>query len=50
MDKRMNRIEELARELSEEIGCLDDKKKVEALNHARRCLHEVSPFRDEPCD
>lgn len=50
MEKRMDRIEELAHELSEEIGCLDDNEKVEALNHARRCLHEVSPFRDEPCD
>lgn len=44
------RVTRLARELSEVIGSMPEDERVDVLNAARRALHEVSPFRDEPVD
>ncbi|EHP89586.1 IbrB-like domain-containing protein [Methylorubrum extorquens] len=46
----MTRIEALTAALAQEIAALPLPEKVEALNAARRALHEVSPFRSEPVD
>lgn len=43
-------ILEDARNICHRIQMLDDSSKIEALNHVRLQLHEVSPFRDEPVD
>ncbi|WP_082473167.1 IbrB-like domain-containing protein [Methylobacterium sp. Leaf85] len=46
----MTRIETLTAALVREIAGLPLAEQVEALNYARRELHEVSPFRSEPVD
>lgn len=43
-------LEALIASLANEIAKLPLAEKVEALNAARRALHEVSPFRSEPVD
>lgn len=43
-------IRAAARALAAAIAALPDDRRVEALNEARRALHEVSPFRREPID
>lgn len=37
-------------QLCEEISSLPEAEKIEALNKARKALHEISPFRGEPVD
>lgn len=47
----MSRLKELTDKLAEEIerlGTTDEK--VEALNMVRKKIHDVSPFKEEPCD
>lgn len=46
----MTRIEALTAALAWEIAGLPVEQQVDALNQARRALHEVSPFRAEPVD
>jgi len=43
-------IEKLIEDLASAIDALDLSDKVDALNAARRRLHDVSPFRDHPVD
>lgn len=43
-------IECLAHDLAEALRELPEDERIEPLNAARRALHEVSPFRDEPVD
>lgn len=45
----MNKIDELTKQLVEEISKLPLEEKVEALNEVRKKLSDVSPF-DEPVD
>ncbi|MCU0079358.1 IbrB-like domain-containing protein [Extibacter muris] len=47
----MSRLKKLTDKLAEEIerlGTTDEK--VEALNMVRKKIHDVSPFKEEPCD
>lgn len=37
-------------QLCEEISSLPEAEKIDALNKARKALHEISPFRGEPVD
>jgi ParB-like chromosome segregation protein Spo0J len=50
MMQGFDRIRELANTLASAIEKLEGDDKIRALNMARRALHEVSPFRDEPVD
>jgi len=43
-------IAERATALVAEIAALPDNERIDALNQARRILHEASPFRAEPVD
>lgn len=43
-------IDELLTELCRNIGALPDAEKIEAINEAKRRLHEISPFCNEPTD
>lgn len=43
-------IDELIAKLCAEVSALTSSDRVEALNSARRSLHECSPFRDHPVD
>ncbi len=43
-------VERLAKELAGAIADLEGAEQIQALNDARRALHKVSPFRDEPID
>lgn len=43
-------MEELLQQLTDRIAALPFRERVEALNLARRALHDVSPFRGEPVD
>lgn len=43
-------IKTLSEALASAISILDRGDQVQALNFARRALHEVSPFADEPVD
>lgn len=43
-------IKELTAELVESLSGLSLDDKVAALNDIRSCLHEASPFKDEPVD
>ncbi len=45
-----NSVKKLADELVKEISMLDMGGKIEALNYIRNELHNVSPFKGEPCD
>lgn len=38
------------RELVASLSVLPEAEKVSQLNMIRRCLHQASPFRDEPVD
>lgn len=38
------------RELVASLSVLPEADKVSQLNMIRRCLHQASPFRDEPID
>lgn len=42
--------ETLLTQLCEEISSLPEAEKIDALNKARKALHEISPFRGEPVD
>lgn len=46
----MGRIDDLTDGLLEELEDLDMEEKISALNAIRKKLHEISPFKDEPCD
>lgn len=46
----MQNIDSLMDELLEELCNLDTEEKISVLNVIRQKLHEISPFRDEPCD
>lgn len=46
----MGRIDDLTDGLLEELEDLDMEEKISALNTIRKKLHEISPFKDEPCD
>lgn len=43
-------VRERIQELVNDIDAMELSDKVDALNEARLCLHEVSPFRGEPVD
>ncbi|EBA1561087.1 ParB-like nuclease domain-containing protein [Salmonella enterica subsp. enterica serovar Poona] len=44
-------LNKLIKDINKYIASLQtDDEKVDALNHIRRCLHEVSPFGREPVD
>lgn len=43
-------IMDMAQALCAQIEALPIEDRVESLNHVRRLLHKVSPFRDEPVD
>lgn len=43
-------LSEGIRVLVDQIGVLPVKERIEVLNHIRQCLHDVSPFKDEPVD
>lgn len=43
-------IRERIHEIVNDIDGMDIEDKVDALNEARMCLHEISPFRNEPVD
>lgn len=43
-------IEELMKIITTEIEKMETSEKVRALNSARKLLHEVSPFKNEPVD
>lgn len=43
-------IENLTKALVDAINYLPEEEKIEALNYARQSLHEISPFKNEPCD
>ncbi len=47
---QMTRIEALTAALAWKIAALPVEQQVDALNQARRALHEVGPFRAEPVD
>ena len=40
----------LLEQLCAEIAALPEDKKIVALNEARKALHEISPFQEEPVD
>jgi ParB-like chromosome segregation protein Spo0J len=40
----------LIRDAAEQMKAMPLKRQVETLNEARRILHEISPFKDEPVD
>lgn len=40
----------LLTQLCDEITALPEAEKIDALNKARKALHEISPFRGEPVD
>jgi ParB-like chromosome segregation protein Spo0J len=40
----------LLAQLSDEISVLPEKEKVSALNHCKKTLHDISPFKAEPTD
>lgn len=47
----MNKIEELSRQLSQEINNLNTvDEKIEALNLSRKSLHDISPLKHHPVD
>ena len=46
----MSKIDDLTNELLEELKKLDVNEKIERLNGIRQQLHNISPFKDEPCD
>lgn len=47
----MEQIFEKAKELAEMIDALPDRgEKIQALNHVRKILHEVSPLKHHPVD
>lgn len=46
----MNRIEELTEMLVNALEGLDLESKIEELNKVKERLHDVSPFKEEPCD
>lgn len=46
----MNRIDVLVNELIEELEKLDVEERVDNLNNIRKKLHNISPFKNEPCD
>ncbi len=46
----MSRIKDLTKELLEELEKLGTNEKIDNLNEIRQKLHDVSPFKDEPCD
>lgn len=46
----MSRIADLTNELLEELKQLDMNEKIDSLNEIRQKLHELSPFKKEPCD
>lgn len=48
--KYMGRIDGLVSELVGELENLDGEEKIDALNSIRQQLHEISPFKGEPCD
>lgn len=37
-------------DLIDELKAMPEDERIEALNHIRLALHEISPFRDEPVD
>lgn len=43
-------IDELLTQLTGMISALPERDKIDALNKARSCLHEISPFAAEPVD
>ena len=44
------KIKELLNCITEELNGMDLYEKVDTLNYIRETLHEVSPFKSEPCD
>lgn len=46
----MSKVSNLSALLADAIASLPEQEKVSALNDARRALHAVSPFRNEPID
>ncbi|HIS61009.1 MAG TPA: ParB-like nuclease domain-containing protein [Candidatus Scybalomonas excrementigallinarum] len=47
----INRINELLEELKYELNSIESlEEKIETLNHCRKELHDISPFKEEPVD
>lgn len=46
----MGRIDDLMSELLGELKALSEAERIDVLNDVRKQLHEVSPFKSEPCD
>lgn len=46
----MNNISKMTEKLVKELEKLEVDDRIEKLNEIRKKLHEISPFRDEPCD
>lgn len=44
------KIKELLNCITEELNGMDLDEKVDTLNYIRETLHEISPFKSEPCD
>lgn len=45
-----DKVSELSQALVAELSALSDKELVDALNEVKIALHEISPFKAEPCD
>lgn len=45
-----NKIEDIVKQLIDEINEMDLENKVEAINYIKQELHENSPFKNEPVD
>lgn len=43
-------IKSLTAAITEGLSQMDMENKIDVLNYIRQELHEVSPFKDEPCD
>ncbi|MCC8022687.1 MAG: ParB N-terminal domain-containing protein [Clostridiales bacterium] len=50
MENYLERLDKAADLLVQYMEGLEEGQRIEAINHIRRRLHEVSPFQDEPVD
>lgn len=50
VQKESRGIREELDQIVEKIEAMGLHEKIQALNEIRRCLHEISPFREEPVD
>lgn len=46
----MSKLDCLISEMLKELKSLDEPERITALNNIRQELHEISPFKSEPCD